>query len=271
MIQRPTIYEMVREAIVQLGGKATNADIRQYLRSAYPGVNDNSVSGYIILCTVNSPSRIHYPEHQKPRLANNPKYDVLYRTGRGQVELYNSDVHGEWEIRKDDFGKLTIGRVGEMHQTPGPDMYPMPDLSSDGPADSPLFFPLESHLRDFIARNITSIKVGGRALQLYVDEHDDGVEYPTDVGPIDILAVDDAGNFVVFELKLSKGPDRAIGQIARYMGWVQAKLANGKTVSGVIVSSVADEKLKYAASIIPQVTLLEYEMKFDVHEVMLPS
>ncbi|MDQ3328782.1 MAG: endonuclease NucS, partial [Chloroflexota bacterium] len=95
-------------------------------------------------------------------------------------------------------------------------------------------------------------------------------EYPTDAGPIDILAVDEVGNFVVFELKLSKGPDRAIGQIARYMGWVQAKLANGKTVSGVIVSSVAYEKLKYAASIIPQVTLLEYEMRFDVHEVTLP-
>ncbi len=271
MSQRPTLVELVRKAIERLGGKATNADIRRYLRGKYPDINDNSVSAHIILCTVNSPSRIHYVDHQKSRLANNPRYDFLYRTGRGQVELYNPDIHGQWEIRKDELGKPTVGRVGEVPHVPDSELYPMPDLSGDALVDSPLFFPLESHLRDFIARNITSIKVGGRTLQLYVDEHDDGVEYPTEVGPIDILAVDAEGNFVIFELKLSKGPDRAIGQIARYMGWVKANLANGRGVSGVIVSSSADDKLKYAASIIPDITLLEYELKFDVQEVQLPS
>jgi RecB family endonuclease NucS len=159
-----------------------------------------------------------------------------------------------------------VGRFGE------PDGPPLAEKSSDVPGDTAYYFPLESHLRDFIARNITTIGIGGRTLQLYVDEHgDDGVEYPTGVGPIDILAVDADGNFVVFELKLSKGLDRAIGQIARYMGWVKANLANGKAVSGVIVSSLADEKLKYAASILPDVTLLEYELKFDVREVQLAS
>jgi RecB family endonuclease NucS len=63
--------------------------------------------------------------------------------------------------------------------------------------------------------------VYGKTLSLYQDETGrDGIENRTDVGPIDILAVDTEGNFVVFELKLSRGPDYAMGQIARYMGWV---------------------------------------------------
>jgi len=262
---------MVREAIVQLGGKAAPVDIRNYLQSAYPGVNENSVNAHITLCTVNSPSRINFPQNQKVRQATDPRYDFLYSTGRGQMELFEPARHGNWEIRQNDSGRLVVRVVGGIEEAGAPVPVAVSELLTEAIDAAAFHFPLESHLRDFIARNIATIPVGGRVLQLYVDEHDDGVEYPTDVGPIDILAVDDAGNFVVFELKLSKGPDRAIGQIARYMGWVQAKLANGKTVSGVIVSSVADEKLKYAASIIPQVTLLEYEMKFDVHEVMLPS
>src|SRR5207302_1329347 len=64
-------------------------------------------------------------------------------------------------------------------------------------------FALESHLRDFIAQNISTLPLGQKKLRLYVDESGRrGVEYPTAVGPIDILAVDDDGTFYVFELKL---------------------------------------------------------------------
>ena len=129
---------------------------------------------------------------------------------------------------------------------------------------------MESHLRDFIAQNIESIRINGKSLKLYTDEFGrDGVEYPTEVGPIDILAVDNDGNFVVFELKLSRGADRALGQILRYMGWIERKLANGKKVMGVIVAKHVDKKLKYAASITPTITLFEYELNFDIKEVRI--
>ena len=130
-----------------------------------------------------------------------------------------------------------------------------------------LAFGLEAQLRDFIAHNIGSIRIGGRTLRLYVDASGrNGIEYPTDVGPIDILAVDEADRFVVFELKLERGPDRALGQLARYMGWVHAHLSPKADVSGVIVARTIDERLRYAVGVMPRVTLLEYEVSFQLRE-----
>ncbi len=104
------------------------------------------------------------------------------------------------------------------------------EFSEGGASEEEQFeFALESHLRDFIARNLATLPIGKKRLKLFVDEMNrKGIEYQTDVGPIDILAVDEDGNFVVFELKLSRGPDRAMGQLQRYMGWVMKVLAGKK-------------------------------------------
>lgn len=129
-------------------------------------------------------------------------------------------------------------------------------------------FALEAQLRDFIVTNIARVPVGGTRLRLYRDPSGrSGREYPTAVGPIDILAVDDSGNFFVIELKLDRGPDRVLGQLARYMGWVKANLALRSEVRGVVVARSIDQKLRYAAGVMPNVTLLEYEIDFKVREV----
>jgi len=135
-------------------------------------------------------------------------------------------------------------------------------------AEEAAAFPLEAQLRDFIAGNLSRIPVGSKRLSLYRAESGrSGVEYPTAVGPIDILSVDPQGNFYVFELKLERGPDRALGQLARYMGWVKVNLAKAKSVHGVVVASSIDEKLRYAACVIPDVVLLEYEVEFRLRDV----
>jgi len=144
-----------------------------------------------------------------------------------------------------------------------------PEVSLEEEGDE-LLFPLEAHLRDFIAANIGNIKLHGLKLHLYVNASGrNGVEYPTDVGPIDVLAEDSNGGLVVFELKLSKGPDRAVGQALRYMGWVSKHLAAGKKVSGVIVAHEIDEKLKYAVSVAPNITVFEYTVRFDLNQITL--
>jgi endonuclease len=90
-------------------------------------------------------------------------------------------------------------------------------------------FGLEYQLRDFIAQNIGSIDVNGKRLRLYVDATGrDGVEFPTAVGPIDILATEASGDFYVFELKRGRSPDHAIGQLVRYMGWVKQTIGKDR-------------------------------------------
>jgi len=126
-------------------------------------------------------------------------------------------------------------------------------------------FGLEAQLQDFLAQNIHAIDVGGRKLRLYVDQTgQDGIEFPTAVGRIDILAIDESGDFVVFELKRGRSPDHAMGQLARYMGWVQQTIGKGKEVTGVIVAKEISDSLRYAVSVVPKVTLFEYEVDFHL-------
>lgn len=122
-------------------------------------------------------------------------------------------------------------------------------------------------MQEFIADNLESILVNGKRLQLYSDDVSMGIEYPTSSDRrIDILAADDQGNFVVFELKRGEAPDKTNGQIASYMGWVSLSLAQGKAVSGVIVARSINESLE-AIVVVPNVSLLEYRLRFDLNVI----
>jgi hypothetical protein len=130
-------------------------------------------------------------------------------------------------------------------------------------------FELEYQLRDFLAHNIETLFVDGRRLKLFVDPTGrDGIEYQTGVGPIDILAVDDDGNLVVFELKRGRVPDQAIGQIARYMGWLKKTIAKDRGVRGVIVAKVISDNLRFAIAAVPHVSLFEYAVSFSLNPVL---
>ncbi|WP_122302367.1 endonuclease NucS domain-containing protein [Pseudomonas amygdali] len=136
-------------------------------------------------------------------------------------------------------------------------------------SDRETVFELEWQLRDFIAHNIETLRVDGKALRLYVDDIGrDGVEYPTGVGPIDILALDSNDSFVIFELKRGRVADKAIGQISRYMGWIKKNLAKGKMVKGVIVAKSISSNLRHAIVAVPNVSLFEYEVAFSLNQIL---
>jgi len=179
-------------------------------------------------------------------------YDFLFNTGWGKVTLYDSAKHGQWEIAQTEDG-LKVQLLDEAASDPD---VPLDDAAASGGA-----FALEAHLRDYLAKHLPALD-GEGPLKLYVDQDGrDGVEFQTEVGPIDILAVSSTGDFHVFELKLGRGPDAALGQILRYMGWVQQHLCNGRNVSGVIVAAEISRKLKYATTQVPNVRLMEYELQ----------
>ncbi len=73
-----------------------------------------------------------------------------------------------------------------------------------------------------------------------------GNQYTTGVGYIDILCKDKNGNFVVIELKQDKGSHKVVGQIQKYMAWVNENLAQDKQVRGIIIVKEHDKELEYA-------------------------
>jgi hypothetical protein len=172
-----------------------------------------------------------------------------------------------WIVRELDDQVLLIQPDSEAALKLADEFSPEPSDDPVEETEEDFLFPLESHLRDFIAENIGSLPALGQGLALHKDERGSGVEYPTDVGFIDILVRRGQREFVVFELKLARSPDKAVGQIARYMGWVTKHLAKGLPVNGIIVANSVDEKLKYAASVIPNVSLFEYSLSFALNPV----
>ena len=105
-------------------------------------------------------------------------------------------------------------------------------------------------------------------MKLYDQHGITGVEYPVGGRRIDILAVDREDNLVVIELKVSKGHDRVIGQILRYMGWIKENLAEEhQTVRGIIIAKDISDDLKWACSVTQGITLKEYSITFSLDKV----
>jgi len=136
---------------------------------------------------------------------------------------------------------------------------------TEAPED-PNEFVLEKYLEDFIVSNFDAIFK--EKLKIYEAEEADGQQYTTDIGPIDILAVETQSNsFVVIELKKGRPSDQVIGQILRYMGWVKSKLCkDGQGVKGLVICHDSDPKLTYALKMTNNIDVRFYSVSFKLRE-----
>ncbi len=76
-----------------------------------------------------------------------------------------------------------------------------------------------------------------------------GAGYPTEVGPIDLLATDAEGNFVVVMIADKGQNEELIPAVLQRIGWVGKHLAEGKrTTRGIVLVEEAPESLNYAAA-----------------------
>jgi hypothetical protein len=74
-----------------------------------------------------------------------------------------------------------------------------PDADDEPTNPAEASFQIEYQLRDFIAQNLHAVSVNKQRLRLYVDPTGrDGIEFHTPVGLIDILAVNELGEFFSF-------------------------------------------------------------------------
>jgi endonuclease len=247
------VWQMIRDAAES--GALTNATIKQWILSRYPGTNENTINTQILYCTVNAPSRVNDPSLARVKLGLH-HLDILYKIDRGTYERFNPDRHGLWQILKGDNGRFMVCRAGDSQELfdDGREV----SITTRGSDDSVGAFAAETHLRDYLASNLHVIEPG---LQPFVDEFGNGhVEYRTPVGNIDIIAVDQHGGLLVIELKVDRGSDVVAGQILRYVNWVRRHLADGRPVRGLIVAKSISERLLYSIDGDPSVEAREYEM-----------
>lgn len=133
--------------------------------------------------------------------------------------------------------------------------------------EDPSEFALEKYLEDFIVSNFDTIFK--KQLLIYEDpEGNDGQQYSTDIGSIDILATEpSSGSFVIIELKKGRPADQVVGQVLRYMGWVKKNLCtHGQGVKGLVICRDRDPKLSYALDVTSNIDIRYYSVSFKLKE-----
>ena len=139
-------------------------------------------------------------------------------------------------------------------------------IASDADVEDPQAFALESHLEDFLVQNWAGTVLGS-SYDIFEEEGElVGQQYPSDTGPMDILAVSkDKRELLVVELKKGRASDVVVGQIQRYMGYVIEELAElGQTVRGVIIAMEDDLRLRRALQAASNIDFYRYQVSFKL-------
>lgn len=116
---------------------------------------------------------------------------------------------------------------------------------------------LEKDLQQYLSSCINELELGLKLVE-------GGIEYSTEAGRIDLLAKDTEGQLVVVELKAGKGKDSALGQLLGYIGCLSKEHDN---VRGILVASDFESRVVFAASALPNIRLVKYELSFKLNEI----
>jgi RecB family endonuclease NucS len=123
------------------------------------------------------------------------------------------------------------------------------------------------HYQSLIHRNFNQI-FGGKLKYYDIERQNEknGHFDTQEVGIIDFLTIDQNGDLVVIELK-RESTDQTLGQILRYMGWVNKNLCKkDQKVKGLIIAESKDNKLEYALTVTPNVTFRKMNLNIELEE-----
>jgi restriction system protein len=146
--------------------------------------------------------------------------------------------------------------------------HPASIISTDETIEDPSIFALEKHLEDFLVQNWHHTELG-KHYDIYEEDGEKvGQQYPSDTGPIDILAISkDKKELLVVELKKGRASDVVVGQVQRYMGYVKEELAEeNQKVKGVIIAFEDDIKINRALSVAPDIEFYTYKIHFKLEK-----
>lgn len=143
---------------------------------------------------------------------------------------------------------------------------PPAQMYGDAWVEDPTVFALEKHLEEFLVANWALTDLG-KDFDIFTEEGDPvGRQYPSDTGPIDILAISkDGQTLLIVELKRGRASDTVVGQIQRYMGYVKDELAEPhQQVRGVIIALEDDLRLRRALSVTSNIEFYRYRVSFKL-------
>lgn len=219
------------------------------------------------------------PDGQGNYLVGEVTGDYEYHKGvtlphRRNVRWYNKAISRDEisESLRNSAGSIgtvsNISRYAEEIEALISGSRPASIISTDETIEDPSIFALEKHLEDFLVQNWHHTELG-KHYDIY--EEDDeivGQQYPSDTGPIDILAVSkDKKEILVVELKKGRATDVVVGQVQRYMGYVKEELAeNGQTVRGAIIAFEDDIRIHRVLSVAPNIDFYTYKISFKLEK-----
>ena len=225
------MMDYFKEIGLQNGQVFNKKDMINWFNKNYPKIKNITIQCHLIKLSVNAPSRKHYNAHEDGR------HDILYQLSGNTFRLY--------EKANDVVSTETTVLEKEIDEENG---------SQE--------FAQEKDLQNYLVKNLNTIEPG---LKLYEDEIKQGIEYPVDGRFVDILALDKNNDFVVIELKVSKGYDRVVGQLLRYKNWIQKFMADEKQkVRGMIICKEMTDDLLLACYGLDDIELFEYEISFKL-------
>jgi len=136
-------------------------------------------------------------------------------------------------------------------------------------------FALEKYFQRFLVDNWEKTPLGEN-YEIYSEDGDLIGDYfnTKEVGTIDILAKEKITNdWIVIELKRDRTSDAVVGQLLRYMNWIEKnKKVEGENVRGIIIVNTVDKNLEYSLNILKDkipITLMVYEVNFSLKEYSL--
>lgn len=239
------VRDLVKEQGIQKGEIFEKDRIYSWFKQKYPKIKQGTISAYINLLSTNVPSRIHHSPHQ------NGKDDLFYQIDSKRLRLYDSTSDPSPIYSKSQEESMSQEELIETTE----------DVKEENE------FAYEKDLQNFLAKNLNII---GNGLTLYMKEGINGLEFPVGNRAIDILALDKNKDYVVIELKVSRGYDRVVGQILRYMGSIRQKLAEkNQKVRGIIIAREITEDLILACSETQNIELFEYSLSVSLKKIIL--
>jgi hypothetical protein len=236
---RLLMKDMVNEISMKKGDRISKDQVILWFREKYPKIKQGTITAHLVRMSTNAKSRLHY--NVKPI-----EDDLFYQIDGSSFRLF--DVENDpTPLQKEN------GAAGVMEES---------ELDDNKDKTE---FAYEKDLQNFLSQNLSLIEPG---LRLFEDEGITGIEYPVGGRYIDILALDKNNDYVVIELKVSRGYDRVVGQLLRYVSWIKKhQTENNQGVRGIIIARKISDDLSLACESLSGVELFEYKLSITLSKV----